>query len=168
MPAPEAQLDRILDAAYACFTRHGVRRTTMDDLAREAGMSRPAVYRYVQNKEDAYRRLAGRLYAGALACVLPSLEEGFGLAPVEAAACGTPCIATTRSPLPELLAGGGFFVEPEDEAGLAAAIARLAGEPGLRARLGEAARERAAKLSWAEAAAAARAALHAIARRPGR
>ena len=108
------------------------------------------------------------IYAGALACALPSLEEGFGLGPVEAAACGTPCIATTRSPLPELLAGGGFFVEPEDEAALAAAIVRLAREPGLRARLGDAARERAGKLSWAEAAAAARASLHEIARRPGR
>ncbi len=39
------------------------------------------------------------LYAGALALVLPSLEEGFGLPAVEAAACGTPCVATRESPL---------------------------------------------------------------------
>ncbi|WP_327122145.1 TetR/AcrR family transcriptional regulator [Streptomyces sp. NBC_01341] len=60
------RLELILDAAYACFTRHGVRRTTMDDIAREAGMSRPGVYQYVRNKEDAFRRLASRLLDGAL------------------------------------------------------------------------------------------------------
>lgn len=63
----DERVDLILDAAYTCFTRHGVRRTTMDDIAREAGMSRPAVYQYVRNKEDAFRRLATRLLDGALA-----------------------------------------------------------------------------------------------------
>lgn len=63
---PEGQLDSILRAAYTCFTRHGVARTTMEDLARAADMSRPAVYQYVRNKEDAYRRLADRLYTDAL------------------------------------------------------------------------------------------------------
>ncbi|MFE7751873.1 TetR/AcrR family transcriptional regulator [Streptomyces sp. NPDC057428] len=62
----DERLKLILDAAYACFTRHGVRRTTMDDIAREAGMSRPGVYQYVRNKEDAFRRLASRLLDGAL------------------------------------------------------------------------------------------------------
>jgi AcrR family transcriptional regulator len=57
----------ILEAAYACFTRHGVRRTTMDDIAQEAGMSRGAVYQYVRNKEDAFRRLAERMLGEALA-----------------------------------------------------------------------------------------------------
>ncbi|MFD4542911.1 TetR/AcrR family transcriptional regulator [Streptomyces bauhiniae] len=57
----------ILQAAYTCFTRHGVRRTTMDDLARQAGMSRPAVYQYVRNKEDAFRRLVQHLLDDALA-----------------------------------------------------------------------------------------------------
>lgn len=61
------RLDVILAAAYECFTRHGLRRTTMDDIAAAAGMSRPAVYQYVRNKDDAYRRLAERLFAGSLA-----------------------------------------------------------------------------------------------------
>jgi TetR/AcrR family transcriptional regulator len=58
---------RILDAAYACFTRHGVRRTTMDDIAAAADMSRPAVYQYVRSKDDAFRRLATRLFDSTLA-----------------------------------------------------------------------------------------------------
>ncbi|MEW2380473.1 helix-turn-helix domain-containing protein [Micromonospora sp. NPDC047707] len=61
------RLETILAAAYECFTRHGVRRTTMDDIAAAAGMSRPAVYQYVRNKDDAYRRLAERLFADSLA-----------------------------------------------------------------------------------------------------
>lgn len=63
----DERLDRILRAAYECFTRHGVRRTTMDDIAAAADMSRPAVYQYVRNKDDAYRRLAASLFAQALA-----------------------------------------------------------------------------------------------------
>ena len=63
---PDEPIDRILDAAYASFARHGVRRTTMDDIAAAADMSRPAVYQYVRNKEDAFRRLATRLFDGAL------------------------------------------------------------------------------------------------------
>jgi AcrR family transcriptional regulator len=61
------RLERILDATYACFLRHGVRKTTMEDIASAAGMSRPAVYQYVRSKEDAHRRLVGRLYGDALA-----------------------------------------------------------------------------------------------------
>jgi TetR/AcrR family transcriptional regulator len=62
----EDRVERILDAAYQCFTRHGVRKTTMDDIAAAAGMSRPAVYQYVRNKEDAFRRLAERIFGRAL------------------------------------------------------------------------------------------------------
>lgn len=61
------RVERILDAAYRCFTRHGIRRTTMDDIATAADMSRPAVYQYVRNKDDAYRRLAAQLFDRSLA-----------------------------------------------------------------------------------------------------
>jgi AcrR family transcriptional regulator len=63
---PDEPIDRILDAAYECFTRYGIRRTTMDDIAAAAGMSRPAVYQYVRNKDDAFRRLAVRLFDGVM------------------------------------------------------------------------------------------------------
>ena len=50
--------------------------------------------------------------------------------PLEAQACGTPVVATTASPLPELLAGGGVFVAPGDEAALRGALARLLDDGG--------------------------------------
>ncbi|MFI1394073.1 TetR/AcrR family transcriptional regulator [Streptomyces sp. NPDC020681] len=75
----DERVKRIMDAAYACFTRHGVRRTTMDDIAREAGMSRPAVYQYVRNKEDAFRRMAARLLDATLADAHLAAKSGAGL-----------------------------------------------------------------------------------------
>ncbi|WP_280726206.1 helix-turn-helix domain-containing protein [Kitasatospora sp. MAA4] len=69
----DERIEAILLAAYECFRVHGIRRTTMDDIARRAGMSRPAVYQYVRNKEDAFHRLADRLLSAALADVRVAL-----------------------------------------------------------------------------------------------
>ena len=100
------------------------------------------------------------LYAGARALVLPSAAEGFGLPAVEAARCGTPVIATTASPLPELLAGGGFFVAPGDIQGLTAALEKLCGDPALQRVMGATALERSRELTWDRTAASVIAALH--------
>lgn len=99
------------------------------------------------------------LHAGAVATLLPSECEGFGLPAVEAAACGAPVIATVESPLPELLEGGGIFVAPGDERGLLDAMRRLATNPALRKSLGEEALARARALTWEAAARTALAAL---------
>jgi glycosyltransferase involved in cell wall biosynthesis len=94
----------------------------------------------------------GALYAGALAVVLPSWLEGFGLTPVEGLAAGTPAIVSDLPVLREVLGDGALYVAPGDAAGLAEALLRLAGDPALRARLGAAGREQIAALSWAETA----------------
>ncbi|MEU6260558.1 TetR/AcrR family transcriptional regulator [Streptomyces sp. NPDC047043] len=64
---PADRLDEVLDSAYDCLTRYGVRRTTMDDIATGMGVSRSTLYLYVNNKDDAFRRLAARLHTQALA-----------------------------------------------------------------------------------------------------
>ena len=48
---------RILAGALACIARYGVAKTTLDDIAREAGCSRATVYRYVGGKEELLTRL---------------------------------------------------------------------------------------------------------------
>ena len=99
------------------------------------------------------------LLTGAVALLLPSECEGFGLPAVEAAACGVPVIATTQSPLPELLDGGGIFVQPRDRAALVAALRALLGDEPARRAMGDRARERAALLTWTRGATAALGAL---------
>lgn len=43
--------ERIIDAAYRCFERYGIAKTTIEDIARDAGVSRPTVYKYYPGKE---------------------------------------------------------------------------------------------------------------------
>lgn len=88
------------------------------------------------------------LHSGAVALVLPSACEGYGLPAVEAAACGAPVVATTASPLPGLLQGGGIFVAPGNDAALISALRLLLTDETARRAMGRIALERAQKLSW--------------------
>lgn len=36
----------------SCITRYGLRKTTMEDIASEVGLSRPSVYRYFSDRDD--------------------------------------------------------------------------------------------------------------------
>lgn len=44
--------DRLIDAAEACFSRFGVSKSTLEDIASEAGVSRATVYRYFEGGRD--------------------------------------------------------------------------------------------------------------------
>jgi AcrR family transcriptional regulator len=47
--------DAILNAAFERFVNYGFRRTSMEDIANAAGMSRPALYQHFKNKSDIFR-----------------------------------------------------------------------------------------------------------------
>jgi glycosyltransferase involved in cell wall biosynthesis len=94
------------------------------------------------------------LYAGALAVVAPSYLEGFGLPPLEAAAHGTPAVVSDLPCFAETLGDAALRVPVGDVDALADALLRIGGDDVLRARLGAAARERAALYTWQRAAAA--------------
>lgn len=74
--------------------------------------------------------------------VLPSVNEGFGIAIVEAMCAGLPVISTTSGGIPEVIHHGrtGILVPPEDAESLVAAIAELANDPEQRKSLSQAAR----------------------------
>lgn len=59
-PPPSSQLDAYLDAAATCFARHGIRRTSVQDVARELRVNRTTVYRQVGNVDDMVRLLLAR------------------------------------------------------------------------------------------------------------
>lgn len=47
--------DAILNAAFECFVTYGFRRTSMEDIAAAAGLSRPTLYQRYKNKKDIFR-----------------------------------------------------------------------------------------------------------------
>jgi len=59
-PPPPAELDPYLDAAADCFARHGIRRTSVQDVARQLGLNRATVYRQVGTVEQMVRLLLAR------------------------------------------------------------------------------------------------------------
>jgi glycosyltransferase involved in cell wall biosynthesis len=92
------------------------------------------------------------LYSGALALVTPSWLEGFGLPPLEAAACGTPSIVTDLPVYEETLGDAVVRVPRGNEVALAGALLRMEREPEARAALAAAAHRAVAPLTWARAA----------------
>ncbi len=88
------------------------------------------------------------LHSVAVALLLPSQCEGFGLPAVEAAACGAPVVATTNSPLPELLAGAGLFVVPGDERVLTEAMRKLLDDAHFQRACAARALECASAMTW--------------------
>lgn len=47
----ETYKDRIVRSAYHCFDRYGIAKTTIEDIAGDAGVSRPTVYKFFANKD---------------------------------------------------------------------------------------------------------------------
>ena len=89
-----------------------------------------------------------RLYQSATVVVVPSLWEGFGLAALEAMACGAPVIAATRGGLPEVVGDAGLLVDPTNVDALREAMYTLAGNEPLRATLRARGLARARAFSW--------------------
>ena len=88
------------------------------------------------------------LYQRATVVVCPSLWEGFGLAALEAMACGAPVVAANRGGLPEVVGDAGLLVDPTDVDALREAMYTLAGQEPLRAALRARGLARARAFSW--------------------
>ena len=65
------------------------------------------------------------LYHATDVFIYPSLFEGFGFPPIEAMACGTPVISSTKGSLREVVSNAALTIEPEDVADITSALTRM-------------------------------------------
>jgi AcrR family transcriptional regulator len=70
----QAKRDAVYDAASVVFAQYGFRRTTMNDIAKSAGISRPALYLMFENKEDLFQGLAAHRLDQAIDSALSVLQ----------------------------------------------------------------------------------------------
>ena len=97
------------------------------------------------------------LYSGATCFVYPSCDEGFGLPPLEAMACGTAVIAARAASIPEVVGDAAHLVDPLDVASWTAALHAVLTDADLRNQLHRSGTERARQFTYGQAAAATRA-----------
>ncbi len=122
----------------------GEERPRLERRAAELGIA-------VEVRFLGYRRELRPLFAAADAAVISSDNEGTPVSLIEAAAAGLPAVATDVGGVREVVGEEtGIVVPPGDEAALAGALLRLAGDAQLRQRCGKAARRRALERYGAE------------------
>jgi glycosyltransferase involved in cell wall biosynthesis len=124
-------------------------RAALERLAGELGLGGAVTFHGFVTEEQKLR-----LLRSAWANVFPSPKEGWGITIIEAAACGTPSLASDSPGLRDSVRNGvtGSLVPHGDAAALADRMVALADDPPLVERMGVAARAFAASLSWGAAA----------------
>jgi glycosyltransferase involved in cell wall biosynthesis len=116
-------------------------------VARDAGVEdRVGLRPWVPDAELA------RLYGCARAFAFLAEYEGFGLTPLEAMRAGVPAVVADTPVAREVYLDAPLYVDPRDEAAVAAALARAVDEGSVRRELIEAGRRVAARYSWADTA----------------
>tara|TARA_B100002003_G_scaffold251824_1_gene297904 strand:- start:1607 stop:2722 length:1116 start_codon:yes stop_codon:yes gene_type:complete len=154
-PEPRKNLGRLLEAfsnllkgldtspALCIVGGHGWGGEETSDLVREFGLEKDVVLPgHVSDFE------LDQLYQHAMALVMPSLYEGFGLPILEAMRHGVPVITGNCSAMPEVAGDGALLVDPLSVVEIEAAMSKLYSEPAVRAELSENALAQARKFSW--------------------
>ena len=123
--------------ATLCMVGDGPDRPKIEELASELGIVRDVLF-------TGYQEDVGPFFAAFDAFVLPSANEGTPVTAIEALAAGRPVVATRVGGVPDVVRDGedGILIDPGSPEQLADALARLAGDPELRARMGDSGRSR--------------------------
>ena len=157
---PRKNIPRLVEAFAVLrseFERHprysGLRLILIgDEISRN-----PAVRRaVVETRAEAVVRFLGFVpletlkvfYRSAAAFAFPSLYEGFGLAPLEAMACGTPVVASAVPSLIEAVGEAAELVNPENVFDIARGLREVLLDEDRRSRLAAAGPERARRFHW--------------------
>lgn len=134
-----------LGGAQLVIAGDGPERESLAVLARELGVGESVVFTGALPRAQ-----VRRLLDGALAQVVPSRVEAFGIVILEGWRSGIPVIATNRGGPADFMSDGvdGLLFDPEDAGELAALLERVAGDADLRARLGSAGRRSVTGYTW--------------------
>lgn len=126
------------DQLRLVFIGDGPDRAALQSLAASLGIAAQVEWTGALDHASTLARVAA-----ADLFVLASFAEGLPVALMEAMALGVPCISTFIAGIPELIESGvnGLLVPAADLAALTAALRRLIGDPSLRQRLAERARQ---------------------------
>lgn len=116
-------------------------------LAAELGVAEQVIFVGAVSDAD-----LAALYSGAQVYACPSLYEGFGFTVLEAMACGTPVVCSSKTSLPEVAGEAALYTDPQDPDEFAQALAHVFSDGELRARLIAAGYENCRRFSWQNAA----------------
>lgn len=147
---PRKNLDLLLAAWRAIYRRYGVELVLAGRAAKPNEI--PAPESGLQILGPVSEEELASLYSGALAVVVPSLYEGFGLPVLEAMQCGTPVFASDDPALRECGGDGAFYIGRSDVQGWIAAMERAVCQPQWLAAFRDRALQRAALFSWEKTA----------------
>jgi glycosyltransferase involved in cell wall biosynthesis len=151
--APVKRFDRLIRAVVAARGSAPDLKLTIVGIGPDRGELEQLV---ATLDAGSYVTFAGRvsddeligLYQSAWAVASASAREGWGMTLTEAAACGTPAVATRIAGHADAVADGKSGLLVDDEADLSRQLARIASDRNLRQRLHEGALEHAAQFTW--------------------
>ena len=93
-----------------------------------------------------------KLYSTALCFVYPSFYEGFGIPPLEAQACGCPCIVSNATSLPEVCGNSVLYCDPYSVDNIALKLDEMVGNIKLRSSLSAKGLENVKRFKWKDSA----------------
>ena len=151
---PHKNLDRLL-RAFATFHEkrpefrlviaglRGFDSANLERMREDLGLAASVEFTGWIPREELYG-----LYARACAFIYPSTFEGFGLPVLEALAAGVPTACSHIEPLASIAGSAALPFDPDDDAAVTEAMARVVSDESLRTRLAAAGPERASQFSW--------------------
>lgn len=88
--------------------------------------------------------------SNAIALVMPTYWEGFGLPVLEAMACGTPVITSNLASLPEITGDAAILIDPKQTKSISSAMVEISQDQAMRSQLSKLGIQQAQKFSWAK------------------
>lgn len=118
----------------------------------ERALAESPAHKFVEWRRFVSEAELPKLYSQADVFLFCSLNEGFGLPPLESMVCGTPVVSSCVTSLPEICGDAAFLVEPTDTERIFEATRRILAEPDLAADFVRKGREQARKFTWRQCA----------------